>query len=89
MKLTIIDAGLTFSKEDGYVGYVHFEAEGHKEPYEMTLQKKNGKEWSYGLFFLNASGGEEQLFEVEELLEESDEAFDELITAAKRTLDKS
>ena len=89
MKLNIMDARLTFAKEDGYVGYVHFEAEGHKQAYEMTLQKKNGKEWSYGLFFLNASGDEEQLYQVEELIEESDETFDELVDAAKRTLDES
>jgi len=86
MKLTIMQAGMTHTQEDGYVGTVHFRAEGHKHPYEITLHSKNGKEWSYGLFFLEESGSEDDIYEVEEYLEENDDAFDSLVDAAKGAL---
>jgi hypothetical protein len=88
MKMNIQKAEMTHSKENGYVGNVEFLVETHKEPYEITLYSKNGKEWSYGLHFLNTSGSEEEIFAVEELIDENDEYFDQLVDAAKAVLVK-
>jgi hypothetical protein len=87
LKITIDQAKMQHSKESGYVGSVEFRVENHKEPYEITLHSKNGKEWSYGLHFLQTSGSEEEIFAVEELLDEHDEYFDLLVNAAKETLE--
>ncbi|MEX2462323.1 MAG: hypothetical protein WD469_13665 [Paenibacillaceae bacterium] len=86
MNIIIQKAVMTYSKETGYVGNVEFRVDTHKEPYEITVYSKNQKEWSYGLHFLNASGSEEEIFAVEELLDDSDEAFDLLVNAAKAAL---
>jgi hypothetical protein len=84
--IRVLDATMEHSKEDGYVGKVEFEVENHKKPYEITLQSKKGKEWSYSLNFLNESGSEEEIDAVEELLEENDEQFDLLVNAARSKL---
>nr|WP_245855584.1 hypothetical protein [Paenibacillus rigui] len=84
--IKIQSACMTHTKEDGYVGQVEFQVEGHKFPYEITLYSTKGKEWSYGLHFLEQSGSEEQILEVEDLLEENDEYFDMLVEAAKNSL---
>ncbi|MCS7461961.1 hypothetical protein N0M98_17630 [Paenibacillus doosanensis] len=84
--ITILQAAMTYSKEEGYVGKVEFQVQDHKLPYEMTLYSKSGRDWSYGLHFLNESGSEEQILEVEDLLEENDEWFDFLVDAAKSKL---
>ena len=86
MKFTIKHAELKFTKSDGYVGNVQFHAEHHKEPYEITLFSKDGKEWMYGLHFLNTPGKEEDIFAVEEVIDENDEYFDMFIQAAKDAL---
>jgi hypothetical protein len=86
LKFDIRKAEMSHSKEDGYVGNVEFLVDTHKEPYEITLYSKNMKEWSYGLHFLNASGSEEEIFAVEELIDENDEYFDQLVDAAKASL---
>jgi hypothetical protein len=86
MKIAIQKAEMTHSKEDGFVGNVEFLVDTHREPYEITLHSKNMKEWSYGLHFLNASGSEEEIFAVEELIDENDEYFDQLVDAAKAAL---
>lgn len=89
MQITILNAEMTYSKEEGYVGKVQFEAEGHSNQYEIALQSKRGtRDWGYGLFFLHESGKEEQLLALEEQLEEDDELFDQLVEAAKAKLDK-
>jgi hypothetical protein len=86
LKIKILKAKMTHSKEDGYVGNVEFLVESHKEAYEITLYSKNTNEWSYGLHFLNSSGSEEEIFAVEELLDENDECFEQLVDAAKASL---
>ncbi|PZD95978.1 hypothetical protein DNH61_11140 [Paenibacillus sambharensis] len=86
MEIMITHAELTHSEEDGYVGKVHLKVAGHKQDYEVALQSKKGKSWSYGLFFLNESGSEDDIFEVEDFLEENDEAFQAVIDAAKNSL---
>ncbi|MDQ6421616.1 hypothetical protein RB620_19500 [Paenibacillus sp. LHD-117] len=85
--IEIIDASMTYSKEDGYVGKVQFRVENHVNEYEMTLHSKRGTEWGYGLFFLHESGKEEQLLALEDELEENDELFDLLVQAAKDKLE--
>ncbi|REK77864.1 hypothetical protein DX130_06325 [Paenibacillus paeoniae] len=86
MTVSILDAAMTYSKETGYVGNVKFNVEGHAHAYEIALHSKRGTEWGYGLFFLNESGKEEQLEELEDELEENDEVFDQLVQAAKDKL---
>ncbi|SDT49031.1 hypothetical protein SAMN05444162_4553 [Paenibacillaceae bacterium GAS479] len=83
MKWEIIQAEMTFNKEDGYVGKVEFKVEGHKQPYEVALHSKRGRDWAYGLFFKNEAGPENEIELVEEELEENDELYDELIEAAR------
>lgn len=84
LKLTIVDARMEYSTEDGYIGATVFTVEGHEKPYEITLQSKLGKKsWNYSLHFQSESGSEEGINAVEEWLEEDDDAFDELVEAAK------
>lgn len=88
ININVLEAAMTYSKEDGYVGKVHFGVEGHANEYEITLHSKRGKEWGYGLFFLHESGKEEQLNALEDLIEEDDELFDFLVDTAKEKLEK-
>ncbi|RCW50333.1 hypothetical protein [Paenibacillus prosopidis] len=88
INIKVLDAAMTYSKEDGYVGKVQFGVEDHVNEYEITLHSKRGTEWGYGLFFLHESGKEEQLTALEDLIEEDDELFDFLVDAAKEKLEK-
>lgn len=87
MNVEIISAQMTFSKEEGFVGKVVFIYENHSKPYEINLQKLNGKDWGYSLLFSGDSGSEEDILAVEELLEETDELFDFLVATAKNTVE--
>jgi hypothetical protein len=89
ININVLEVSMTHSKEDGYVGKVHFGVEGHVNKYEIALHSKKGKEWGYGLFFLHESGKEEELLALEDLLEEDDELFDFLVDTAKEKLVKS
>jgi len=86
VNITITAAKLIYVKKEGYSGYVHFEAEGHKAAYELTLIGKKSSEWSYSLNFLNGPGVEEEINAVEQEIEENDELFDSLIDAAMETV---
>jgi len=87
MNINILQAKMSYNKEDGYVGSVHFEVEGHANAYEIALQSKRGtRGWGYGLFFLNGSGNEDDLILVEDEIEENDEFFDMLVAAGKSAL---
>ncbi|QHT62411.1 hypothetical protein GXP70_22120 [Paenibacillus lycopersici] len=88
MNITIIHAHMTHDKENGYRGAVQFEAEGHKHPYEITLQLNSlrGTTWDYSLRFAKEPGSEEQINEVEAAIETDDDLFDRLIDAAADTL---
>jgi len=88
ININVLQATMTYSKEDGYVGNVQFGVEGHKNEYEIALHSKRGKEWGYGLFFLHESGKEEELLTLEDLLEEDDQLFDFFIDKAKEKLVK-
>jgi hypothetical protein len=83
--INIVKADMQHSKEEGYIGHVEFTVEGHAYPYEITLQSKSQKDWSYALNFSQESGKEEDIVAVEELLEE-DEYFDQLVEAAQNSL---
>lgn len=84
--INVLDASMTHSKADGYVGKVTFEVANHKQPYEIMLYRKRGKEWGYSLNFLKEPGGEEEIEALEELLEENDELYNQLIEAAQSKL---
>ncbi|WP_219838246.1 hypothetical protein [Paenibacillus sp. R14(2021)] len=88
MKITIIRAEMTHDKENGYRGAVQFEAEGHKHPYEITLQLNSlrGTTWDYSLRFAKDPGSEDQINEMEAAIESDDDLFDSLIDAAAETL---
>ncbi|MBP1990073.1 hypothetical protein [Paenibacillus eucommiae] len=88
MNYTILDARMTYSKEDGYVGHVSFQIENHKHDYEITLHSKYGREWMYALNFLNESGSEEDILAAEAEIDENDEWFDAFVEAAKSKLIK-
>ncbi|MBM7564186.1 hypothetical protein [Paenibacillus sacheonensis] len=88
MKITILHAQMTHDQENGYRGSVQFEAEGHKHPYEISLQLNSlrGTTWDYSLLFAKEPGSEEQINEVEAAIESDDDLFDSLIDAAAATL---
>ncbi|MCZ8513526.1 hypothetical protein O9H85_14000 [Paenibacillus filicis] len=86
MNIDIIDAAMSHSKEDGYIGRVEFSVEHQAHPYEITLHSKNAKEWMYSLNFARESGPEKDILLLEEQLEEDDELFDRLVEAAKSRL---
>jgi hypothetical protein len=88
MIITILKAQMKYDEELGYTGQVEFEVAGHKSAYEITMYSKKGKEWSYGLHFLGEPGKEEEIFALEEYIEDHDECFDQFIEAGKSTLDK-
>lgn len=89
MNVQILNAKMTYTKDDGHVGAVHFQVEGHPKPYEMALHKsRKAKEWGYGLFFLAGSGDEDLLLEVEDEIEENDELYEKLVEAAIAALEQ-
>jgi predicted RNase H-like HicB family nuclease len=83
MKVNILNAAMTHNEENGYLGNVRFEVEGHKQPYEVTLQSnRRVDEWNYALNFANEPGSEEEIEAVEKAVEEEDDLFDNLLEAA-------
>jgi len=86
MKITITHAEMNRSAEEGYLGKVQFEVEHHKEPYEIALHSKSGRDWGYSLHFLHQSGPEEEIDALDRYLEEDDDAFDLLLEAAEEAL---
>ncbi|WP_058303161.1 hypothetical protein [Gorillibacterium timonense] len=88
MQLKIQGARTTHTKELGYLGTVIFTVEGHREPYEVTLQSDSGDDWNYSLHFQDTPGDEEEISAVEEWLEQDDDAFDALLYAAEEALEE-
>ncbi|MBW5446550.1 hypothetical protein GE107_10815 [Cohnella sp. CFH 77786] len=83
MKAKVMDAQMAHSEREGYLGYVRFEVEGHKQPYELTLQSEERMDdWNYSLNFLNESGSEQDIEAVEQAIEQDDDFFDDLVEAA-------
>jgi len=88
MLLKVQGARMAHSEEDGYFGTVSFTVDGHREPYEVTLQSNSGDDWNYSLHFQDTPGTEEEITAVEEWLEVDDDAFDELLYAAEQALEE-
>ncbi|MFC5403731.1 hypothetical protein [Cohnella soli] len=87
MNVNIMRAQMTQDEESGYVGIILFEVEGHKQPYEVTIQSDNGRNnWSYALNFGAQSGSEEEIQAVDEQLEEDDSFFEQFVVAAKAAM---
>jgi hypothetical protein len=87
MKWKLLHAELSYRPQEGYLGHVHFEVDGHKQPYELTLfSEGNLDEWDYSLHFLRESGSEKEIEFVEQAIEEDDDFFDQLVEAAKARL---
>lgn len=82
MRFEIQRAEMSLNEDENYVGRTIFTLENHKAPYEITFFSKKGKEWEYSLSFAGEPGSEEQFLEADELLENDDELFDDLLDAA-------
>jgi len=79
----LLHAEMSYSEQDGYLGKVQFEVEGHQQPYELTLQSdKRWDDWNYSLNFMRDSGREQDIEAVEQALETDDNFFDDLVEAA-------
>lgn len=76
---------MNYDQDSGYTGQVEFSVEGHKSSYELTLHSTKGNEWSYGLHFHGEPGIEDEIFAIDEYIEDNDELFDELVEAARKT----
>jgi hypothetical protein len=85
MNISISTARMIYDQETGYTGQVQFSVEGHKSSYELTLHSTKGNEWSYGLHFLGEPGIEDEIFKLDEYIEDNDECFDQLVDAARTT----
>ncbi len=89
MNVQVLGATMSHTEEKGYLGHVKFAVEGHKQPYEITLQSDDGKyDWNYALNFSDEPGSEEEILLVDERLEEDDELFDLFVDTAKEALGK-
>lgn len=87
LKKKLLHAEMTYSEQDGYLGRVQFEVEGHPQPYELTLQSdKRWDDWNYSLHFLRESGKEQDIEVVEQAIETDDDFFDDLVEAATAAL---
>ncbi|WP_106767688.1 hypothetical protein [Paenibacillus faecalis] len=81
-QITIERAGMHRDEEDHFIGYAVFSIQGHTSAYEITFMSKNGKDWDYSLNYAEESGQEEEFLQADELIEEDDELFDDLLDAA-------
>jgi hypothetical protein len=82
MKLHVIEARMEQDKDRSYSGFVRFRTDSGETVYELSLGSKDGGEWLYNLHFTEASGNDEQMDAVSELIDEDDEIFDELLQSA-------
>jgi predicted RNase H-like HicB family nuclease len=90
VKAIILRATMTHNETDGYFGHVRFEIDGHKQPYEMTLQSNRRlDDWNYSLNFMSEPGSGEEIDAVERAIEENDELFDTLVEAALNSQSES
>lgn len=82
MNIEIISTEMRREGEKGYVGNTVYRTEGEKSVYEITFMSKNGKDWDYSLHFTEQSGDEEELLRMDELLENDDDSYNQLLDAA-------
>jgi hypothetical protein len=88
MNIEVIDAKLKRNEDKRFIGKVHFNVEGHKEPYELTLDSKNRKDWGYSLHYFAESGPDGEIEKVDLYLEENEEAFNLLVEAAENAFEE-
>ncbi|WP_440109153.1 hypothetical protein [Paenibacillus sp. QZ-Y1] len=82
MNIEIIRTEMRREGEKSFVGNTVFRVEGEKSVYEITFMSKNGKDWDYSLHFTEQSGDEEELMRMDELLENDDDMYNQLLDAA-------
>nr|WP_145408537.1 hypothetical protein [Paenibacillus sp. MER 99-2] len=82
VNIEVIRAEMRREDEKLYVGNTVFKAEGTQSHYEITFMSKNGKDWDYSLHFTEQSGDEEELLRMDELLENDDDLYNQLLDAA-------
>ncbi|AIQ18629.1 hypothetical protein NST99_18225 [Paenibacillus sp. FSL L8-0470] len=87
MNVQIIKAELKREEDKSYVGRTVFTLDNHKSPYEITFFSKRGSEWDYSFSFAGEPGSEEQFLEIDTLLENDDDLFNQLLDAALDTQD--
>lgn len=87
MNVQIIKAELKREEDKSYVGRTVFTLDNHKSPYEITFFSKRGSEWDYSFSFAYEPGSEEQFLEIDTLLENDDDLFNQLLDAALDTQD--
>lgn len=79
MSIEIIRAEMRREDEKSFVGSTVFKTDGGKSVYEITFMSKNGKDWDYSLHFTEQSGDEEELLKMDELLENDDDLYNQLL----------
>ncbi|WP_415841437.1 hypothetical protein [Paenibacillus xylanexedens] len=82
VNIEIISTEMRREGEKGYVGNTVYRTEGEKSVYEITFMSKNGKDWDYSLHFTEQSGDEDELLRMDELLENDDDLYNQLLDAA-------
>lgn len=87
MKLNIIEASMTKEADGSYLGKTIFTADENEIKYEITFFSKRGKDWDYSLHYADEPGNEELLLAVDAYIEQSDDAFDDLLDAALNTME--
>ncbi|MNB76147.1 hypothetical protein D3C75_228060 [compost metagenome] len=85
MNVEIVKAELKREEDRSFIGRTVFTVEQHTFPYEITFFSKRGSEWDYSLSFAGEPGSEEQFLEVDGLLENDDDFFNQLLDAALDT----
>jgi len=83
LELEVIHANMERNEDKRFIGKVHFKVEGHKEPYELTLESKNMKDWGYSLHYLHESGPDGEIEALDRYLDEDEAAFELLVQAAE------
>ena len=85
MNLDIIKAEMKRVEDRSFVGRTVFTLENHSSAYEITFFSTRGTEWDYSLSFAGEPGSEEQFLEVDSLLENDDDVYNQLLDAALDT----
>lgn len=87
MKLHIIEASMNKEADGSYLGNTIFQVDDIEIKYEITLFSKRGNDWDYSLHYADEPGKEELFLAVDAYIEQSDEAFDELLDAAWNSME--
>lgn len=82
MEIKIISAEMRRHEDRSFVGKTIFSMDNHKANYEITFFSTRGTEWDYSLSFAGEPGSEEQFLETDAVLENDDDAYNQLLDAA-------